>query len=125
VGLYNFQKRFVPFIMTGQKTHTIRATRVHPDKPGDTLHLYTGLRLKRIKGKSEAKLLMRVPCVKVEQIRITRDAETIFHVWIDGNELDHTEKEALARRDGFADFTEMCAFWDARLPFEGEIIHWR
>lgn len=49
MGLYNFQKRFVPFILSGAKTHTIRALRAHPDKPGDTLHLYTGLRQKGAK----------------------------------------------------------------------------
>lgn len=54
MGLYNFQSRFVPFIIAGKKTHTIRAIRVHPDKPGNTLYLYTGLRTKK------AKLLMCV-----------------------------------------------------------------
>ena len=46
MGLYNFQARFVPFILNGAKTHTIRAIRTNPDKPGNTLHLYTGLRQK-------------------------------------------------------------------------------
>jgi hypothetical protein len=126
MGLYNFQQRFVPKILAGEKTHTIRAVRANPDKPGDTMHLYTGLRRKG------AILLMRVPCVKVEEIAISLapenflddDAECIF-VSIDGAVLHRSECEALARRDGFASFDEMMKFWDGRIPFRGHIIHWR
>lgn len=127
MGLYNFQSRFVPFILDGRKTHTIRAMRVHSDKPGNILHLYTGLRQKG------ARLLMRVPCVKVEEIRIALDGvagrggnrKWEVHVWIDGERLDRDERELLARRDGFSNFEEMMTFWDGRIPFQGHIIHWR
>lgn len=118
MGLYNFQKRFVPMILTGEKTHTIRSIRAHPDKPGNTLHLYTGLRQKG------AQLLMRVPCVKVEDIVI--DSWGI--IFIDGIELSCTEREALAVRDGFKDFAEMMHFWmfpKNRIPFRGHILHWK
>jgi uncharacterized protein YqfB (UPF0267 family) len=115
MGLYNFQSRFVPKILAGEKTHTIRATRANPDKPGNTLHLYTGLRQKG------AKLLMRAPCVKIEEIEISAR----MRVRIDGVELDATEQETLARRDGFQNFADMMAFWNGRLPFRGHIIHWR
>jgi len=114
MGLYNFQERFVPFILDGRKTHTIRAARTNPDKPGNTLHLYTGLRHKG------ARLLMRVPCVKVEEIEICGLA-----IAIDGIELSRSEREALARRDGFQDFAEMMQFWEGRLPFSGHVIHWK
>lgn len=128
MGLYNFQKRFVPFILSGEKTHTIRADRANPDKPGNKLYLYTGLRTKG------AKRLAVVYCVKVEQIRIWREPvellegcgdATPFAVSIDGVVLDYSEKEQLARRDGFSSFAEMMTFWDGRLPFRGHIIHWR
>lgn len=122
MGLYNFQKRFVPKILSGEKQHTIRATRAKPDKPGNTLHLYTGLRQKG------ARLLMRVPCVKVEEIEIKHGAffdTNHAAVAIDGVELDVNEREALARRDGFENFEQMIMFWDGRLPFKGQIIHWR
>jgi hypothetical protein len=115
MGLYNFQRRFVPFILSGAKTHTIRAYRKHPDKPGNMLHLYTGLRTK------QAQLLMRRPCVKVEDISIS-DSGDIF---IDGNQLDDGEREGLARRDGFESFTDMAAFWKGRTPFHGHVIHWK
>jgi len=129
MGVYNFQSRFVPKILAGEKTHTIRKVRVNPDKPGNVLHLYTGLRHKG------AQLLMRVPCVKIEEIEIRAhvaaydlsngDVWTRFVVKIDGNELSPDECEALARRDGFPAFRDMMQFWDGRLPFRGHIIHWK
>lgn len=115
MGLYNFREQFTAKILSGEKQHTIRRIRAVPDKPGNMLHLYTGLRHKG------AKLLMRVSCVKVEEIEIDVD-ETIT---IDGHILSEDECEALARRDGFRDFLEMCEFWDGRRPFKGHIIHWQ
>ena len=121
-GLYNFQSRFVPKILSGEKTHTIRGVRANPDKPGNLLHLYTGLRHKG------AKLLMRVPCIAVEEIEIDacgHECNCDPLLVVDGVELDATERDALARRDGFGDFNEMLNFWAGRLPFKGHIIHWR
>ena len=117
MGLYNFQKRFAPFIMRGEKTHTIRALRAYPDMPGKTMHLYTGLRTKK------AKLLMRVRCTRVESIQITSHGD----VRVGGELLALDERNALAKRDGFGDFAEMLLFWRSptnRLPFRGHIIHW-
>lgn len=115
MGLYGFKARFVPAIMVGSKTHTIRSIRANRDKPGSVMHLYTGLR------QPGAKLLMRVPCVKVEDIHIAADG----FITIDGVILAPDEREQLAKRDGFADFIEMMQFWDGRLPFSGHIYHWR
>jgi hypothetical protein len=118
MGLYNFQKRFVPLILDGRKTHTIRALRGYPDKPGNTMHLYTGLRQKG------AKVLMRVQCVRVETILITASGG----VRIEGVYLSPDEREALARRDGFETYAEMLTFWREpknRLPFRGQIFHWK
>lgn len=119
MGIYNFQRRFAPMIMDGSKTHTIRADRVHPDKPGNTLHLYTGLR------RPGAVLLMRVPCIAVEKIEIWITPGNTRVVLISGVALDAGEAEALARRDGFKNFRDMMEFWDGRLPFSGQIIHWK
>lgn len=115
MGLYNFQKRFTSAVSDGSKTHTIRGRRAHPDKPGNTLHLYTGLRQKG------SRLLLRAACTKVEEILIEVD-ESIF---VDGVLLHIDECELLARRDGFRDYLEMMEFWDGRRPFEGHIIHWK
>lgn len=128
MGLYNFKKQFVPFIKSGEKKHTIRVIRKNPDKPGNTLYLYTGLRTKK------AKLLKRVECVKVEEIVISCSPAILpgetdqFFVAIDGTGLGADEREQLARRDGFSNFSEMMKFWTTpknRLPFTGHIIHWK
>lgn len=119
MGIYNFQQRFVSMIMAGRKTHTIRGHRVHPDKPGNTLHLYTGLR------RPGAALLVRVSCIAVEEIEITITPGNGRVVRINGVALDRTESDALAKRDGFKDFSDMMAFWDGRLPFKGQIVHWK
>jgi hypothetical protein len=122
MGLYNFQSRFVPKVLSGEKTHTIRAIRANPDKPGSTLHLYTGLRHKG------AKLLMRAECMKVEVIEIDacgHECNCDPFVAIDGVELSGSEREGLAQRDGFSSFDEMLDFWAGRLPFKGHVVHWR
>jgi hypothetical protein len=121
--ILNFQPQFVPFVVEGSKTHTIRALRKDGKVPkvGEICHCYRGLRQKG------AELLGRWPCVRVEQIRIV-SAEPLFSVpavWVGDVELDSEECEALARRDGFSSFTEMAKFWDGRLPFAGHVIHWR
>jgi hypothetical protein len=114
MGLYNFEKRFVPFIKRGDKTHTIRAERKYPDVPGDLCHLYQGLRTKK------AKLIFRAPCVKVQEIEIA----AMNRVVVDGVELAQDEREQLARRDGFKSWLDMMEFWLGRLPFRGQIVHW-
>lgn len=117
MGLYDFQGRFVAAIEAGTKRHTIRAPRKHPDRPGSTLHLYTGLRRKG------ARLLKRVECSLVQDIEITERGSIL----LDGQPLRDEESEELARRDGFADLAEMMGHWRAsgRLPFRGQMIFWR
>jgi hypothetical protein len=114
MGIYNFQKRFVPMILSGAKTQTIRARRRYPDRTGDMLHLYTGLRQKG------AKLLKRARCIQIQRITITRRQ----CVLIDGDLLMADECDALAKLDGFESFADMMQFWDGRRPFVGQIIHW-
>lgn len=117
MALLNFKKQFVPKIESGEKTHTIRATRKTPIRAGETLHLYTGLRQKG------TRLLMRVPCTRVQPIRIetVRDGAVMA---IDGQWYTQSECQQVAIRDGFANWDEMVAFFADRLPFTGQIIHW-
>jgi hypothetical protein len=126
MGLYNFKSRFAPRILDGSKTHTIRPLRAIPDKPGKTLHLYTGLRTK------SARLLMRVECSRIESItieyhpeRFLDDEPNFFSITINGVLLDRDECESFARRDGFESFDDMMNFWEGRLPFRGQIVHWK
>jgi hypothetical protein len=127
MGLYNFKPQFLPMILDGTKTHTIRAPRKgSQDVPGNTMHLYTGLRTKK------AKLLGRFKCAKVEAIQISSrvsfnpsGTDSPAVVWVDGSMLHDDEMEQLARRDGFRHMTEMMDFWKGRLPFKGFIFHWK
>lgn len=135
MGLYNFKKRFVPMILSGDKRHTIREKRKRRAMPGEVVHLYTGLRQKG------AQLLIRSRCTKVQDITIAECERCggtgevcyssmsygsceVFAISVDGGRLDQDECERLARADGFASFSEMMQFWDGRLPFNGDIIHW-
>lgn len=115
MGLYNFQKRFAERVASGEKRHTIRGKRAHADKPGNTVHLYTGLRTKT------TRLLLKAQCSRVDEIEIDR----LGRIWINAEQLSQDEAEALAVADGFANYAEMLTFWDGKLPFEGHVIHWR
>ena len=122
MGLYNFKARFAPRILDGSKTHTIRPMRAIADKPGNTLHLYTGLRTK------SARLLMRVECVRIEAIEIDacgHECNCDPMIAIDGVELSESEREAFAIRDGFENADDFMNFWAGRLPFKGQIVHWK
>lgn len=151
MGLYNFQERFSAAILAGEKRHTIRAIRANPDEPGDTMHLYTGLRTKN------SRLLGRASCVRRYDIVIileeapydrfsvrwpfsapcplcgeqTRPNKThecsraSLRVEINGVRLSADEVEALFLRDGFPGGSkEAKEFWKGRLPFTGHIYHW-
>jgi hypothetical protein len=116
MGLYNFKPRFRQPILEGKKRHTIRARRRHPDKPGNTMHLYTGLRT------CNAELIARVQCTWVSEIRIGLAGA----ITVDGRSLSRPEREILARHDGFESLVDMILFWrdGRRLPFEGQIFGW-
>lgn len=127
MGLYGFKKRFVDYILAGEKTHTIRASRKHGDVPGKTMHLYTGLRQRgpiiqklasgKVVREKVARLLFRAPCVRVEFIRITEDHRVFIGASFGGEdckpygegqlvrggfvELTPDERDLLAFRDGF------------------------
>lgn len=68
---------------------------------------------------------MRATCTKVEEIEIGITSDNGRVIRIDGIALDASERESLARLDGFKTFSEMMAFWDGRVPFKGHIVHWR
>lgn len=133
--LLNFKKQFRPYILDGSKAHTIRGERGDGKrpKPGEMLHLYTGLRQKG------AEFILRAPCVKTEDVEIYKRG---LHerIRICGYELNFDEADALAWADGFRyvaplykhepDRKEDCfdglmvQFWEGRLPFRGWITYW-
>lgn len=120
MGLYNFKPRFARKIKDGSKHHTIRSRRKYEDKPGATMHCYTGLRTKQVK------LIGRLPCKKVELIYFDCPlASGPIQVKVGNVILSEDECARLARHDGFDCFDEMMAFWKGRIPFEGKIYYWK
>ena len=124
--ILNFKPQFVEPIRSGQKKHTIRATRNFPVKRGDKLYLCTGLR-----RKGAFRILPEaVTCTLVQEIHISRVVMASIGwkgnlIFVDEVQLSVDECESLARADGFSDFATMMEFWKGRLPFDGQIIHWK
>lgn len=122
MGLYNFKPQFEADIRADKKRHTIRDRRKYPDKPGALLSLYVGLRTKK------CRLLKRRRCTRVQSILIRLQKlpgiGRIACVDIAGETLTVSEQNLLAKSDGFPDFQSMMEFWEGRLPFEGDLIHW-
>ena len=132
--LLGFQSRFVPFVLDGTKTHTIRAIRKNPPRVGEICHCYANPRQRTMR------LLGRWPCVAIEKILIYERGDGTFGVVIEGEELSIDEKDQLACRDGFRSkrihrgaFAIMMRYWMAThgnekrttgFDFEGQIIHW-
>jgi len=129
MGLYGFKKQFEDAILSGEKRQTIRGPRKNFDNPGDIMHLYTGLRQKC------TKLLMRVPCVKVEGIII--NSRSIYvgkmahclpwaaqkpRLW--ASLLDESACDLLAKNDGFESYGHLMTYFAESLPFVGTIYHW-
>jgi len=132
--LLGFKARFAPMVENGVaaaarraipnegqpiKRQTIRALRKdgRDPAPGDTLHLYTGLRTK------QARLLGEVRCRAVTTLRIDRSGSRVRR---DGRVLDRAATLRLARADGFVDRESMIDFVQKMhgLPFEGLLIRW-
>jgi hypothetical protein len=145
MGLYNFAPYFVEGVLDGTLRQTIRSPRLRQDKPGDVMHLYTGLR------RPGATLLWRCPCIRAEALVIWESGE----IWIgDGNPLpsglssvgwEHlkqlrtiealmekgfrlllmADREQFARADGFDNWAYWIRTWRrSKLPFYGGIWHW-
>lgn len=93
---FNFQAQFVPMIVSGAKTQTIRQTK--RAKPGDRIQLYTGMRTKKCR-----KLVDPDPvCRLVDYVSIRPEYLTL------GNKALHPgDADAFAVRDGFEGYDTM------------------
>lgn len=123
--ILGFKDQFVPYVLEGSKTHTIRA--------GDRWRAGMRADLFSRPRQKDMRLLFRAPVVRVETIEIretTIEGDRALEVLIDGVLLDRAETEALFWRDGFRKPEDVPAvdlahaFWMDRLPFHGQIIHW-
>jgi hypothetical protein len=67
-----------------------------------------------------ARKILEAVCSQIQEIAIDEAG-----IWIDGNKLEGHEAELLAVSDGFSSLADMFAFWAGRMPFTGDLIHWR
>lgn len=87
---YSFKERFIPMILNGTKSQTIRTRRRHPAKVGDTLYLYFGLRTKYVRK------LREETCIKTHSIAID-DTGAIPYIIVYDTLLDKQELEIASR----------------------------
>lgn len=131
--ILGFDSQFVPMVLDGTKTHTIRAG--FRWKAGMRADLYTG-------GYQPGarRLLFRAVVTKVEAIAIspvrttwTDGSFTHLSVSINGNRMNFEESDAFFYLDGFRDLdrgrsyastAQAFLYWRDKLPFTGQLIHW-
>jgi hypothetical protein len=126
----NFQKRFALMVETGQKPHTIRATRKRPIQVGDTLHLFTGMRQKGCRRLRPATICTSAVTIHIDAKEgfIALDAETPRYQVGDRYTglLTIRTTERLVKNDGFANEDDFFAwFLETHGPlFTGQLIEW-
>ena len=138
----NFQKQFAPGILamldkdyarrTGvkPKTTTIRAKvqcfycAQHTKgkraiQKGDILHLFTGLRTKKVR------LLGKITCRKTEEFVIEEEFPGILKIIVNGANLSEEAAQNIALEDGFTTLREMIKWFSRKhgFPFAGQRIH--
>jgi hypothetical protein len=124
---YSFKPRFAAPILAGTKIGTIRPDRRRHARPGETLQLYTGMRTR------QCRLIKTARCVAVDRIRLYfRPDFTAVVIGEPGNTAgDRTQViedlDGFARGDGFADWSDLTAFWretHGQNQFDGIWIRW-
>ena len=122
---YSFRPRFLDPIVSGRKRQTIRAIgRRRHARPGEALQLYTGMRTK------QCRLIGRATCTAVAAVTL-RFAADAGGDTVTVDQATVGDRDAFARRDGFAGWEELRAFWRTAHPaafaagaFAGTIICW-
>lgn len=125
MAAFNFQSQFAARVRLGilhpdhplAKRQTIRAPRKdgRDPVPGDTAHLFTGMRTPFCLRLGEAVILRRRDIAIVSGL-----------VSLDGRILKPADQGALARADGFAHGSDFTSFFMERhgLPFHGFLYLW-
>ena len=112
----NFSPQFADAVESGEKTQTIRPPRKVRIKIGDTLYLYSGMRVE-----PKATPLGEVVCRATADVIIS-EKQIVFASRI----LCPSGEEVLARDDGFDSLEDFRAFFRDHygLPFHGVLIVW-
>lgn len=118
---YSFKGQFSALIRSGQKTQTIRSDRKRHARPGEALQLYAGMRTR------SWRLLATALCDAVVPVRLVFGVDPSVET-LGVTDRDRDLLSGFARDDGFADWTELEAFWAKAHPgcdaFEGVLISW-
>jgi hypothetical protein len=120
---YSFKERFVAPILAGAKRQTIRAERKRHARPGEVLHLYTGMRTKH------CRLIGSAVCADVRSITLLFDLNPEYEgILLPGFGFPGG-LDGFAASDGFASWEYLKAFWQQNHPgideFTGVLITWR
>lgn len=112
---FNFSPEFADAVASGAKCQTIRQTK--RAKKGDMLQLYTGQRTKKCRKLRDAE------CLYVDYVHLAPDGITV------GIADQHPgNSDAFARRDGFADYAAMHAWFKKKYGedhFVGYVHRWK
>lgn len=129
---YSFQRRFVPAILDGSKTHTLRGPRRRYAREGEAMQLYAGMRTR------QCRLIARATCNRFFGVVLKFSAYQCFAlfdvveqepgVWKRRGRLRRMgDPDAFARSDGFEDIDDMGRWWRDNhgvTSWEGFLIGW-
>lgn len=124
--VYSFKARFVPLIQSGKKLTTIRAPRKDGKlpKPGEVLHLFTGMRTKQCQKIAEV-ICLRVQPIFIWQPGYVPGRASGAMVGLSFN-ITSARLNGIAVKDGFESWQDMICFFSTvhTLPFTGYLIEW-
>lgn len=147
---YSYKERFVPMVLDGSKSQTVRNRRRYPAKVGDALYHYFGLRTQWVRP------LRTEFCRDTHSLSISKKHGIVFYIGLLTEKqlkqaaksprrkslpvlkvLSAADRDLFAWRDGFrpAGSTEqnpsgayelMIRFWTQThaLPWSGDVIYW-
>jgi hypothetical protein len=118
-----FQPRFAALVEAGRKRQTVRPVPRRMPRAGDTISL------RAWSGKPYRSPQRVLAVAMITQVRSCelRALGGPLQITLGGVVLDADRAEEFARADGFADLSEMHAWFLAQhgLPFAGIVIYWR
>jgi hypothetical protein len=116
--IIGFKERFKEPIIKGTKIHTIRIDAKNRWKPGNIMHMATGVRTKKYNQFNQQ------ICKSVQNIEITRKSDYLNEttVKIDGRLFLENEVQQLAWNDGFDNLVDFWIWFED--GFKGKLLHW-
>jgi hypothetical protein len=115
---------FIDQVIDGTKSHTIRELRKRPFKVCDDLSFFTGMRTTKCR-----RLRPNMLCTAASRITINAYSRFVYiHAgsrFYPEGELNRTQIDELAKRDGFDDADSFFRFFSrGNLNFRGQLVEW-